>query len=398
MTTEPALGGIRPATRVAWALTALGVVLAFATCVLAAVNGKSVVEFLMAHQGIALLIAVAFPLLGGLILTREPGNRLGWAVMTAGLLLGIYLVSVEVATLTDPRSAVGGAASWLSAWINLPGIVLSSTFPMLLFPDGRAPSRRWVPLAWLAIALAVVPPLVVAVLAWPQRGTGLGNTGLTGALGDAWAIAFGLGLLAFVPSAAALVLRFRRSTGVQRQQMKWFTYAVVVTIPLNFAGQLPGLLGPVLELLQFVALVIGIAVGVFRYRLYDIDRIINRTIVYGLLTALLAGAYAIGVLVLGQAVGSGEETPGLIVAATTLAVAAVFQPLRRAIQRAVDRRFNRRHYDAARTVDAFAGRLRQQVDLDALGTELLGVVDTTMAPATASLWLRERGGRRAPGP
>jgi hypothetical protein len=230
----------------------------------------------------------------------------------------------------------------------------------------------------------------VAVLAWPLRGPALVDAELAGAVGTAWLVAFAAGLLAFVPSMAALVLRFRRATGVQRQQMKWFTYAVVVTFPFTFTGNLAGLFGPVSELVQYACLVAGIAVGVFRYRLYDIDRIINRTIVYGLLTALLAGAYAVGVLVIGHAVGTSGETPGLVVAATTLAVAAVFQPLRRAIQRTVDRRFNRRHYDAARTVDAFAGRLRQQVDLDALGTELLGVVDTTMEPASASLWLRRR--------
>src|SRR5215217_357677 len=180
-----------------------------------------------------------------------------------------------------------------------------------------------------------------------------------------------------VVSMAALVVRFRRSTGAERQQIKWFAYGAMIGIPLGLPAEVP-FWGPILELTQPPLMFAGLGIGMFRYRLYDIDRLLNRTLVYGLLTVSLAAAYAAGVLLLGGMV-SGGRSSSLVVAVVTLAVAAVFQPLRRAIQRAVDRRFNRRAYDAASTIEAFAGRLRQQVDADALTAELLAVVDHAAA-------------------
>jgi hypothetical protein len=195
----------------------------------------------------------------------------------------------------------------------------------------------------------------------------------------------------------AVVLRFRRSRGVERQQIKWFAYGAMIGIPLGLPAELP-FWGPILELVQPPLLFGGLAVGIFRYRLYDIDRLLNRTLVYGLLTVSLAATYGAGVL-LGGGLVSGGRSDSLVVAAATLAVAAIFQPLRRAIQRAVDRRFNRRAYDAAATIEAFATRLRQQVDAGALTAELLAVVDHTVQPTRASLWLRpSREGQAAPGP
>jgi hypothetical protein len=206
--------------------------------------------------------------------------------------------------------------------------------------------------------------------------------------------------LLLVPSiagaVAAVVVRFRRARGVERQQLKWCSYAAAL-LPVPFiVGDLPELgiaVSPVLVevlyilVLPLLPLSVGIAIG--RYRLYDIDRIINRTLVYGLLTALLAAVYAVLVLVLGQLFGGlGAEPPTWAVAGATLAVAALFQPARRRIQQAVDRRFNRRRYNAAKTIEAFSTRLRDQVDLDTLSAELLAVVDQTMEPTRASLWLR----------
>jgi hypothetical protein len=198
-------------------------------------------------------------------------------------------------------------------------------------------------------------------------------------------------------SLTAMAIRLRRVTGAERQQIKWFLYAgsfvilgitveILLGVPITIASWLGGMVVP---------FAIAVAVALFKYRLYDIDRIINRTLVYGLLTALLAGVYAIAVLVLGQVFGGvGGDPPTWAVAGATLAVAALFQPARRSIQAAVDRRFNRRKYDAAKTVEAFSLRLREEVDLDALSGELLGVVDQTMQPTTATLWLRTsaRGG------
>ena len=193
-----------------------------------------------------------------------------------------------------------------------------------------------------------------------------------------------------VAAVASLVVRFRRSRGVERQQLKWFTYAGALTILwlLVTESLIPDVLGEFFWLL--VALVpISAGIAIMRYRLYDIDRLITRTLVYGLLTAVLAGVYAGLVLVLGQLTGGiAANPPSWVVAGATLAVAALFQPARRRIQQMVDRRFNRRTYDAARTVEAFSLRLRDEVDLDALSAELLAVADQTMQPTTASLWLR----------
>jgi hypothetical protein len=199
------------------------------------------------------------------------------------------------------------------------------------------------------------------------------------------------GLMVVLAAAAfgSLVVRFRRSRGEERQQLKWFTYAAAL-LPLAVVSDfLPAPVGDLLLAVLIVFLPVATGIAILRHRLYDIDRLINRTLVYGLLTALLAGIYAGAVLVLGQVFGGvGGDPPSWVVAAVTLAVAALFQPARRRIQAVVDRRFNRRKYNAAKTVEAFSLRLQDEVDLDALSTELLVVVDQTIQPTQASLWLR----------
>jgi hypothetical protein len=193
-----------------------------------------------------------------------------------------------------------------------------------------------------------------------------------------------------------LVLRFRRAGAVQRQQIKWFAYGAAPSIPLGmFADARP--LGPYLELLGAAMELAGVGIGIFRFRLWDIDRLINRTLVYGLLTVLLGAVYAGLVLALGLlSFGIGAGTPSWAVAGATLTVAALFQPARRRVQAAVDRRFNRRRYDAARTVERFSARLRDQVDLATLSAELLAVVDQTVQPAAVSLWLHPSAAGPAP--
>jgi len=211
-----------------------------------------------------------------------------------------------------------------------------------------------------------------------------------------------------VAALVSLVVRFRRALGDERQQLKWLAYAMVsfaaylLLIPLTALvfADLPvsELVFDLLGMVPLLAVPVALGVAVLRYRLYDIDRIVNRTLVYGLLTAVLAGVYAALVLVLGQLFGGiGGQPPSLVVAGATLAVAALFQPARGRIQHGVDRRFNRRRYDAARTVEAFSARLRDQIDLDTLSAELLAVVDQTMQPTRSSLWLRPSAqGRRRP--
>jgi hypothetical protein len=197
------------------------------------------------------------------------------------------------------------------------------------------------------------------------------------------------------------VLRFRRSRGVERQQLKWFTYAAtLMTLFLLLTDYLFPENGLVAALYGLVVALVPVAVGVaiLRFRLYDIDRLINRTLVYGLLTVLLAGVYAGAVLLLGQMFGGvTEDPPSWAVAGATLAVAALFQPARRRIQAVVDRRFNRRKYNAAKTVEAFSARLRDEVDLDALSAELLAVAHQTMQPTSAALWLRPSASARPRG-
>jgi hypothetical protein len=249
---------------------------------------------------------------------------------------------------------------------------------------------------WLA---SVGNGLVVigALALWPLRGVALLRTdgpeqgGVLAALGI---VGFLAALAALLVAGASLVVRFRRASGVERQQLKWLLYAVAIAILgtplLSLApSRTPELVVDLASALLIALIPVAVGLAILRYRLYDIDRIISRTISYGLLTGLLACVYALVVLVLGLLFGGlGAEPPSWAIAAATLAVAALFQPLRRRIQSGVDRRFTRRRYDAARTIEGFSARLRQEVDLDTLSAELLAVVDQTMQPTTASLWLR----------
>jgi hypothetical protein len=269
----------------------------------------------------------------------------------------------------------------------------------LLYPTGRLLSRRWRPVAWavaawglLGLAAMVLNPELADPGFWnPVGGRGLGSQFATKAIEANVALGWLLVLLALVLAATALVslvVRFRRARGAERQQLKWLAYgwglsaAANTLVPVSWAaGILPWLVN--------WAVAIAIAIAILRYRLYDIDRLINRTLVYGLLTVVLGCGYGGVVLLLGQLFGGvTSDPPSWVVAGATLAVAALFQPARRRIQQGVDRRFNRRKYDTAQTIEAFSTRLRDEIDLDTLSAEVLAVVDQTMQPTTASLWLR----------
>jgi hypothetical protein len=375
-------------TWLAWTMGTVPVGLAAGAVVLAGRNGESLPELVFNHHAIGIVTAAGLAVLGALIAARRPGNPLGWLMGSAALFLGVFSFTQQYAPLAAAESLPGlDLASWLAAWTNLPGIAVTITFLFLLFPDGRLPSPRWRPVAWLMAAATVVPAAVLAARAWPVRGPDLAIRSFDHpALGDAFGTGFVLVLALSLVALAGLIVRFRRSRGVERQQIKWFAYGAMVGIPLGLPAEVP-FWGPILELVQPPLMFAGLGIGMFRYRLYDIDRLLNRTLVYALLTVSLAAGYAAGVLLLGGMVSGGRGN-SLVVAAVTLAVAAAFQPLRRAIQRAVDRRFNRRAYDAAATIEAFAARLRQQVDADALSAELLALVDQTVQPTRVSLWLR----------
>jgi hypothetical protein len=345
---------------------------------------------------------------GAVIVSRRSRNVVGWILCAIGISSAVAAFAQDyaiVALLGRQAALPGGLVmGWLGSWPWYIAFGLILTFLLLLFPDGRLPSRRWRPIAWLAAAVITLTCVWAAFASRPLEGP----RGIPMPQ-NPWAIEQAAGffrLLAActfvmlpalaVVSLASLVVRFRRSRGVERQQLKWFTYAALLVVgwwvlstPTGLSAQLTGPLWLVLEAISSWLIPAAIGIAILRHHLYDIDRLINRTLVYGLLTALLGAVYAGAVLLLGQLFGGiGADPPSWAVAGATLAVAALFQPARRRIQAVVDRRFNRRKYDAAKTIERFSARLRDEVDLDTLSTELLAVVDLTMQPTTASLWLR----------
>jgi hypothetical protein len=349
-----------------------------------------------------LLAFAAFMAVGAVIVAHRPGNAIGWIFSAIGLLVAAGVSATEYAARANPGrpGAPPGAvlAAWYTSWYWYAAMGLLLVFPLLLFPTGRLLSARWRPVAAAAAAATVG----ITTLSALQPTLVDENYTVRNPIGVGWvqdpeqsavgAVLYGLLLVCMVAAGLSLVLRFRRSHGVERQQLKWFSYAGALLIVSLLAADYLLPAGSDLEVLAgLITALVPVAAGIaiLRYRLYDIDRLINRTLVYGLLTALLGAVYAAVVLVLGQGFGGvGGQPPSWAVAGATLTVAALFQPARRRIQTAVDRRFNRRKYDAAKTVEAFSARLREEIDLDTLLAELLAVVNQTMQPRKASLWLR----------
>jgi hypothetical protein len=390
---------VRRSIRVAWGLLALWTASVAVLVTLSLANGTFAADAFT--DSVPLLLAfLAFIVVGALIVGHRPGNAVGWIFAAISLLAVAGALAEEYAaygSATRPGSLPGPVlAGWFSSWVWYPTVGLALVFTPLLFPDGRLPSPRWRPVAWLAAAATAALSLLFALAPTVEMGKGrqTGNPIGVAAVGDPERNPVGLlavNLLTVLALAAvvSLVVRFRRSRGEERLQLKWFTYAAALLPLVVLDDYLPDAAGNLLfaAVISFLPVAAGIAI--LRYRLYEIDRLINRTLVYGLLTALLAAVYAGLVLALGKLFGDlGGQPPGWAVATATLAVATLFQPARRRIQAAVDRRFNRRRYDAARTVEAFSDRLREQIDLDTLSAELLAVVDQTVQPTRAALWLR----------
>jgi hypothetical protein len=387
-------------TRVAWSMLAVFVV-GYGAVPLSVANGN----FQRAPGfNLALVLAfTAFMVVGAVVVAHRPGNAVGWIFSAIGLLASTGVLALEYAEyayVTGPGSLPGALlAAWFSWWW-LPLLGLIFVFTLLLFPTGRLLSARWRPVAVVgAVAVAAVavlgalrPTLTLQNEDYSVRNP-VGLAGLPdpeeGAVGAAL---FGLLFVCMAAAAVSLVLRFRRSRGVERQQLKWFTYAAALMVASALVTELllpAGEVGDVLFGLSIALVPVAAGIAILRNRLYDIDRLINRTLVYAALTAILGMVYAGLVLTLGQLFGGvAGDPPSWAVAGATLAVAALFQPVRRRIQLAVDRRFNRRRYDTAKTIAAFSARLRDEIDLDTLSTELLAVVDQTVEPTTASLWLR----------
>jgi hypothetical protein len=346
---------------------------------------------------------MVFVTVGTVIVARRPKNVIGWLCCAIGAVAsfgGFGGGDAARSIAADPDRIPGAPVLYLLGQV-LYLVPLLGLLPLLVlvFPTGRLPSRRWRPVLWIvAVGLALY---VTSIMLKPgPAGDGLPDNPLGVAAADQFLgpIAAVSGLLFgvfVVLVVASLVIRFRRARGEERQQLKWLVYgaillALVGPIVGPIVEQIPSpFVGPVYAAVMISIIPAAIGLAVLRYRLYDIDRIISRTLVYALLTALLAAVYAVVILVLGQLFGGiSAQPPSWAVAGATLAVAALFQPARRRIQAVVDRRFNRRKYNAAKTVEAFSLRLRDEVDLDALSAELLAVVDQTMQPTQASLWLR----------
>ena len=363
------------------------------------------------------LNAVFFSTVGAFVASRRPENLVGWLLCLFALSESIQLFGAEYAIyalLAHPNSLPAGeATAWISSWI-LPIIIGLSVFFILLFPTGRLPSGGWRPLAWLTVAFILVGAISGAFDSGPVEGLGtirnpLGIDGFPNAYG---AVADTMAPVLLVAAAIALFMRLRRAEGVERQQIKWFAYAAAATvIGLVLAYVIPTLTGGSLwfdragyaVLIAVIpAIPISIGIAILRYRLYDIDIIINRTLVYGSLTATLVALYFGGIVLLqGTFVALTGEQSTLAVVASTLAIAALFNPLRRRIQSFIDRRFYRSKYDVRKTLEAFSVKLRDETDLQALNNDLVGVVRETMQPAHVSLWLRPRSdvglGRKLPG-
>jgi hypothetical protein len=338
------------------------------------------------------MVNAAVPVAGFVLASRRPENRIGWLFLVAGLALGLSGFSNQYALhalVADPGSLPAGRAfAWLFNWTSVIPIAMLA-FLFLLFPTGHVRSPRWRPAAWFAggaFALTTAWMLIAASRLWahPFALYGPGSPGGLSAL--FFLMAEFLISAALLVSVAALVVRFAKSTGEERLQLKWCAAAALL-LAVVFVASIwtnPAVVN-VLQSLALGCLYTAIAIAVLKYRLYEIDRIISRTLAYAIVTGLLVGVYA-GVVLLATHV-LAIKSP-VAVAGSTLVVAALFSPLRSRVQRAVDRRFNRARYDADQMVAAFAARLKDAVELDAVQADLAGVVQNALEPAHVSVWMR----------
>jgi hypothetical protein len=422
----------RTATWVAWslwvvcaALIALAVLLDFLTADVPLLPGEGLLRL---GSGLAVLtgvLSLAYPTVGALIASRLPTNPIGWIFCGVGLLYGVR------------RFIRGESAAWFSTWIGPVGLTLVGTFLMLLFPDGRLPSRRWRIVAWAALLGAVslalgqaFKPGPLFAYYWVENPRGwvgvIGGTYTSYEFLAALSV-LGMSLLAASTLAAlfSLILRLKRARADERQQLKWFLFAAVPAVVwlsvvvlqdmlYNLTSEL--LSGSTVQLLpwevwdfiiyvtMFALLIVPVFtyIAILKYRLYDINVVINRTLVYGSLTLMLALIYFGGITTtqaLFSALTAGqEEQPQLAIVVSTLVIAALFNPLRRRIQGFIDHRFYRSKYDARKTLDAFSAQLRDETDLDALSGDLVGVVRETMQPEHVSLWLKPETAQKSKQP
>jgi hypothetical protein len=371
-------------------------------------DGSTNALYLVGEAVISLAAPVVFAIVAALIVSRQPRNTLGWVLMVP---VGLYVVGAPIASYIEnlaPSSPEPTVPILLMAWFNNWNwllLIIPLLIIPLLFPNGQPPTPRW---RWVGVAAIAWAALFVLLAALPQQINASTRPTLVldnpiGVLGKdtverlvgVWIV----GLLALVVvCAVALFVRYRRANATEREQIKWLLYACAVFLVVYVGGfvsrlggtaSLGGYIWGVFFGLSVIALPAAIGIAILRYRLYDIDVVINRTLVYGPLTMMLVALYFGGIVVLQRffVLLTGQQST-IAVVASTLAIAALFSPLRRRIQGFVDRRFYRNKYDAAKTLEAFSAKLRDETDLEALSDDLVGVVRETMQPAHVSLWLR----------
>jgi hypothetical protein len=397
----------RTATRLAWSLWTLAVVLTALSLLLLVLirshPGTHVFDWWLGNATIVIDVTV-----GAIVASRKPENPVGWLLCLSGVAVSTSSFTSEYAIyalLAEPGSLPAGEAmAWIASWM-LPIMSGPQVFYLMLFPTGRLPSRRWRWLAWLTVAYILVGVITAGFSPDAYLGS-LGPIrnplGIEGFTQLYKAVVYTMAPGLYIAASLSLFMRLRRAVGVERQQLKWLAYAAagfamgIIVVSLPVAIDTPRWYEWVANAI-FVTVTpgvpIAIGIAILKYRLYDIDIIINRTLVYGSLTAMLVAVYFGAIVVLQRVfvVFTGQEST-LAVVASTLAIAALFNPLRRRIQSFVDRRFYRNRYDAIKTLEAFSAKLRDETDLDALNNELVGVVGETMQPAHVSLWLRHDPG------
>ena len=386
------------ASRLALALTAASVALATGAIVCLALSWDAPLPDSWGFRGYSIIHAVGFTAVGGIVALRRPANPIGWLLLGAGFVSALGAFGLEYgvyAIVGRPTSLPGGVfGAWLGSWTWVLFIAGILPLLLLLFPDGRLLSARWRLVGWLASLALVTTAAFMALNPGPLQLAQYANnpfTPLPPSLVTPLA-AIGVALMFPVMGAAcwSLVVRFRRSIGIEREQIKWLAFSAV---PLAVAGLasavLPDKLGQVLFVFLLLSVPLAIGIAVTRYRLYDIDVLIRSSLIYAALSAALLATYVGGVALLQSILSPLISGSGVAVAISTLAVVALFQPLRTRIRSAVDRRFYRAKYDAEQTLDTFAGRLRDEVELDSVRAELLAAVREALQPSHASLWLRK---------
>jgi hypothetical protein len=396
----------RASSWIAWSLWALSVALTALSLLLLVLNLSHPDVYVYDYWLENALSAVLYSTVGAIVASRRAENPVGWLFCLLGLAFSIGHSSSQYAIytqLTQPDLLPAGQAlAWISSWI-LPPIIGLQVFSFLLFPTGRLPSRRWMWLAWLAVASSIVGTISSAF----SFGTNAGLCPVQNPLGiegfsNVYEAVLTFLTLLVVAAGFSPFTRLRRAGGVERQQIKWFAYAAAATLSgVVLASMIPNSVdtppwfewtGYALLIATTPAIPVSIGIAILRYRLYDIDLIINRILVYGALSVTLALLYFSGVTltqITFRVITGQEQQPQLVIVASTLMIAVLFNPLRHRMQEFRDQRFYRRKYDAAKTLEQFSSKLRDETDLNALSGDILAVVRETMQPEHISLWLRE---------